>query len=341
LSTPTANFYNQIMNRKAVALLSGGLDSRLAIRVVQEQGIEIEALNFRTIFGCCKDEASGAAHELGVRLTVVGMDESYLDMVKRPRYGYGKGINPCVDCRIYLFDLARKFMDQVGANFVISGEVVGQRPMSQKRRDLDIIARDAGLEELLLRPLSAKLLPPTLPERLGIVDRERLFGFEGRSRKGLIELARQYGFTEIPQPSTGCALTEPLFANKVRDLIDLSPRARQWDFELLRVGRHFRYDSETKIVIGKDEAQNEHLRLVADQDRAPTCWIVEPENFRGPTALVTGPYSQTVLAYASGLILKYSKSYDPQNAMISRTVKGHREICTATESDLWLAAVAI
>lgn len=312
------------MNRKAVALLSGGLDSRLAIRIVQEQGIEVEALNFRTIFGCCKDEAGLAACELGVRLTVLSMDDRYLDIIKRPRYGYGKGINPCVDCRIYLFELARKFMDQIGASFVISGEVVGQRPMSQKRRDLDIIARDAGLEDLLLRPLSAKLLPPTLPERLGVVDRERLYGIEGRSRKGLIELAHQFGFTDIPQPSTGCALTEPLFANKVRDLIELSPLARQWDYELLRIGRHFRYDSQTKIVLGKDETHNEQLRLMAKQDRASACWIVEPENFRGPTALVAGPYSQEVLEYTGALILRYSKHYEPDDARLVYEVSNQR-----------------
>jgi len=317
------------MNRKAVALLSGGLDSRLAIRIVQQQGIEVEALNFRTIFGCCKDEAFGAASELAVRLTVVSMDERYLEIIKRPRYGYGKGINPCVDCRIYLFELARKFMDQVGASFVVSGEVVGQRPMSQKRRDLDIIARDAGLEDLLLRPLSAKLLSPTLPERLGLVDRERLFGIEGRSRKGLIELARQFGFDDIPQPSTGCALTEPLFANKVRDLIELSPLARQWDYELLRVGRHFRYDSKTKIVIGKEEAHNEQLRLMAKQDRAPECWLVEPVNFRGPTALVTGPFSDAALDYTGGLILRYSKDADSAPPQLMCDRQGQQTFCFA------------
>jgi hypothetical protein len=312
------------MNRKAVALLSGGLDSRLAIRILQQQGIAIEALNFRTIFGCCKDEASQAAHELGVRLTVVGMDESYLDIIKRPKYGYGKGINPCVDCRIYLFEIARKFMDEVGASFVVSGEVVGQRPMSQKRRDLDIIARDAALEDLLLRPLSAKLLPPTLPERLGVVDRERLFGVEGRSRKGLIELARQFGFNEIPQPSTGCALTEPLFANKVRDLIELAPQARQWDFELLRIGRHFRFDVDTKVVLGRDERQNEQLRLMAAQDNASPCWVVEPENFTGPTALVTGPHREDAAQFVTGLIARYSRSCDPDKSTVACEVNGRR-----------------
>jgi hypothetical protein len=329
------------MNRKAVALLSGGLDSRLAIRLIREQGIEVEALNFRTIFGCCKDEASRAAADLGVRLTVVGMDERYLDIVKRPRYGYGKGINPCVDCRIYLFEIARKFMDQVNASFVISGEVVGQRPMSQKRRDLDIIARDAGLEDLLLRPLSAKLLPPTLPERLGLVDRERLLGIEGRSRKQLIELARQFGFPDIPQPSTGCALTEPLFAKKVRDLIELSPNARQWDFELLRVGRHFRYDSQSKIVLGKDESQNEQLRRMAQQDRASTCSIVEPENFRGPTALITGTVTTELLDFVGGLILRYSKSYEPSNARLVYEMNDERRVFLATPNEPAVAAETI
>ncbi len=322
------------MDRKAVALLSGGLDSRLAIRILQQQGVEIEALNFRTIFGCCKDEASQAAYELGVRLTVVGMDDRYLEVIKRPKYGYGKGINPCVDCRIYLFEIARKFMDQVGASFVVSGEVVGQRPMSQKRRDLDIIARDAALEDLLIRPLSAKLLPPTLPERLGIVDRERLYGIEGRSRKGLIDLARQFGFNEIPQPSTGCALTEPLFANKVRDLIELAPHAHQWDFELLRIGRHFRFDVDTKVILGRDERQNEQLRLMAAQDNASPCWLVEPKNFTGPTALVTGPHSEEVVHFASGLIARYSRSCDPDTSTVVCEINGQRTSMPVCEHEL-------
>jgi hypothetical protein len=269
------------------------------------------------------------------------MDDRYLDVVKRPRYGYGKGINPCVDCRIYLFELARRFMDQVGASFVISGEVIGQRPMSQKRRDLDIIARDAGLEELLLRPLSAKLLPPTLPERIGIIDRERLFAIEGRSRKGLIELAHQFGFQEIPQPSTGCALTEPLFANKVRDLIDFSPEARQWDFELLRVGRHFRFDSDSKVVIGKDESQNEQLRRMAEHDRAGECFVLEPENFPGPTALVIGPASEELFQFAAGLILRYSKSFEPQNARLTCIAQGESRVMTANPNELAVAAETI
>ena len=143
----------------------------LAIRIMQAQGIEVEALNFKTMFTCCQDLSAQAAHRLGVRLTVVSQEDDYLELIKNPRFGYGKGANPCVDCRIYMFERAQKFMEQIGADFIVSGEVVGQRPMSQKRRDLDVISHQSGLEDLLLRPLSAKLLLPTLPERKGLVDR--------------------------------------------------------------------------------------------------------------------------------------------------------------------------
>ena len=164
------------------------------------------------------------------------------------------------------------------------------------------------------------------------MDRERLHGIEGRSRKGLIELAHQFGFQEIPTPSTGCALTEQLFAPKVRDLIELAPDARQWDYELLRVGRHFRFDSKTKVVLGRDESQNEQLRLMAAQDRASHCWIVEPENFRGPTALVTGPFSEAALEFTGGLMLRYSKA-DPETARIVCRLDGRSEICAASGTE--------
>ena len=199
---------------RCIALLSGGLDSMLAIRIMQEQGIEVEALNFKTMFTCCQDTSAQVARDLGVNLTIIGQEDDYLDLVRNPEYGYGKGANPCVDCRIYMFERAKKFMHQVDAQFIISGEVVGQRPMSQKRSDLDTISYQSGLEDLLLRPLSAKLLPPTKPEREGLVDREKLYGVQGRSRKFLIELAHKYNLKEIPTPSTGCSLTEPEFGRK-------------------------------------------------------------------------------------------------------------------------------
>ena len=301
---------------RCVALLSGGLDSMLAIRLMQEQGIEVEALNFKTIFTCCQDVSAHAARELGVRLTVVTQDDDYLDLVRRPRFGYGKGANPCVDCRIYMFQIADRFMRDAGARFVVSGEVVGQRPMSQKRRDLDIISHHSGLKDLLLRPLSAKLLPPTLPEREGIVDREKLCAVRGRSRKELIELADRLGVTHIPTPSTGCALTEPQFGRKVHDLVQLDPGAQRWDFELLKTGRHFRHSTDTKVVLGRNEAENETLRYMHSLPEAASRAHLEPHNFLGPTDLVIGPPTHDAIAFASGLILRYAKHYDPLDAQV-------------------------
>ena len=291
---------------RCIALLSGGLDSMLAIRLMQDQGIEVEALNFKTMFTCCQDTSAQAARSLGVPMTIIGQEDDYLDLVREPQYGYGKGANPCVDCRIYMFDRARSYMKEMNAQFIISGEVVGQRPMSQKRRDLDIIATQSDLEDLLLRPLSAKLLPPTLPEREGWVDRELLYGIQGRSRKQLIELAKNYGFPDIPTPSTGCALTEPEFGRKVHDLIQIQVGDKPWDYQLLTTGRHFRFDDTTKVILGRDHDENNQLRYLHTLEDATSQVLLEPENFKGPLGLVTGNDSEDAVHFAGGLVLRYS-----------------------------------
>ena len=310
------------MTTRAVALLSGGLDSMLAIRILQEQGVEVEALNFQTIFTCCKDNAAQAAHDLGVRLTILGQEDDYIELVRNPRYGYGKGANPCVDCRIYMFVRAKAFMHEVGASMIVSGEVLGQRPMSQKRRDLDTIAHQAQLDGLLLRPLSAKLLPPTLPELSGQVDRKRLYSYSGRSRKGLIALAQQFGFKNIPSPSTGCSLTETLFAGKVHDLIQLDPNSERWDFELLNVGRHLRMDAHTKVVVGRNASENESLNARYRERESRASALLVPIGFAGPTVMLIGPPTDGALQFAGGLLLRYTKRYDPENALVERDLAG-------------------
>lgn len=317
------------MTRSCVVLLSGGLDSMLAIRIMQEQRIEVEALNFKTIFTCCQDQSAQTARDLGVRLTVVGQEDDYLDLVKSPQFGRGKGANPCVDCRIYMFEKAKRFMHQIGADFIVSGEVAGQRPMSQKRRDLDRIAYHSDLEDLLLRPLSAKLLRPTLPEREGWVDRNQLYAFEGRSRKRLIALAKRLGLNEIPTPSTGCSLTEPKFSKKVFDLIDAPGTSRRWDFEMLKIGRHFRYDSETKVIVGRDAAENDQLRYAHELPDATSTAALVPENFLGPQALVIGPRTDEAIAFAASLMLRYSRGFDPAQA----AVRVDDQIINASENE--------
>ncbi|MGE0759239.1 MAG: hypothetical protein AB7F89_10335 [Pirellulaceae bacterium] len=301
---------------RCVALLSGGLDSMLAVRTMQKHGIEVEALNFQTIFTCCQDQAGRAARELGVRLTVLSQEDDYLDLIKYPRFGYGKGANPCIDCRIYMFRRARRFMEQVGAQFLVSGEVLGQRPKSQKRRDLEIIAFHSQVEELLLRPLSARLLPVTLPEQKGWVDRERLFAFRGRGRKELIRLAHEYGFASIPAPSTGCALTEPRFSRKVHDLIELDPDSTRWDFELLKLGRHFRYDAHTKVIVGRRESENDRLKYQFELPEARQVTMLWPYSFAGPRVLLIGARNEGSLQFALALVLRFSKRLASDEAVV-------------------------
>jgi hypothetical protein len=320
------------MSVRCVALLSGGLDSMLAIRLMQQQQIEVHALNFQTIFTCCRDDAAQAARRLGVPLTVLTATDDYLELVRRPRFGYGRGANPCIDCRIAMFQQARQFMQQIDARFVVSGEVVGQRPMSQKRRDLDIIARHSGLDDLLLRPLSARLLPDTRPEREAWVDSGQLGDFSGRSRKGMIALARKFGFPDIPEPSTGCALTEVGFSRKVFDLIEFDPQSQRWDFELLRVGRHFRFGPDTKIIVGRHADDNARLQYLSQlpEKRCPA--LLEPRGFPGPTVLITGTVSEASQAEAIALMLRHSRAVPPQDARIVMTRGSEKRTLTLPSS---------
>jgi tRNA(Ile)-lysidine synthase TilS/MesJ len=291
------------MNRKGVALLSGGLDSTLAIKILLRQGIPIEAINFQTMFGCCKDDARRVAHELGVRFTMIPVGMDYVDLVKSPKYGVGRGINPCVDCRIYMFRLAKKFMDSIDASFVVSGEVLGQRPMSQRLDCFETIERDAGLEGRIVRPLSAKLLEPSQPEKEGAIRREELYDIQGRSRSRLLELAKAFGIENPPSPSTGCALTEPEFARKVKDIFQYREDYERWHFETLKIGRHFRIDPEAKAIFGRDAAENEFLEYLHPRKTV----LFTPLNFSGPSALLIGPSTSERLEQVSKMILNHTK----------------------------------
>ena len=251
-----------MLNKKAIALLSGGLDSSLAIKIMLEQGVEIEALNFATPFcqctrhsSGCKNEARKVAQQIGVQIKVVSLKDEYLDLVKNPPHGYGKNLNPCIDCRILLLKKAREYMPEIGASFVITGEVLGQRPMSQHRKALDMIERESGLEGLILRPLSAKLLPPTMPEKIGVVDREKLLKISGRSRKTQIELAREFSIIDYPCPAGGCLLTDKNFAAKMRDAMARSD-IKAHDIPILKIGRHLRLTDEFKLIVGRNEVEN-------------------------------------------------------------------------------------
>ncbi len=296
------------MKPKAIALLSGGLDSMLAIAMLKEQGVEVEAVHFQTMFGCCKDDARQAAHLLGVPFTTLSVGDDYLEVVRKPKYGYGRGVNPCVDCRGYMFDIAKTFMEKTGASFLVSGEVMDQRPMSQKLKDFRRVEESCGLQGRILRPLSAKRLPETEAEKKGWVDRSRLEGICGRSRKRLLEMAVHYGITDPPSPSAGCALTSPLFAKKVRDVFRHHPDYGRWEFEILRMGRHFRLDKKTKTVVARNEDQNAYLEALHPEGTA----LLSCENFGGPHALLIGESSEENVKKAGALMLRYAQKPLPE-----------------------------
>lgn len=319
----------------AVAMFSGGLDSSLAIRIMQRQGFRVHALFVETVFERCHDGVWQAAESLGVPLTVRPPQEDYLEVLRHPRFGYGQGANPCIDCRIYMCRVAKQMMEELGACVVVTGEVLGQRPMSQQRWQQHLVEKHSGLKGRLLRPLSAKLLPPTIPELEGLVDREQLYAFSGRSRKPLIELAHALGIQIIPQPSIGCLLTQPSFAPRVFDLLRHRPTAALWEFEILMVGRHLRIAPDTKIVVGRNEEENGILRTTFFAHRPPDCAYLHPQNFMGPDILVVGNLSEENLRLALSLVVRYTnKRKLPDRPVVQVTFPHTEELREVQTVDL-------
>jgi len=323
------------MKRKALALLSGGLDSTLAVKVMLDQGIEVEALNFTSPFctctgknAGCKSEAARVAEEFDIPIKVMNKGIEYLEIVRNPRHGYGKAINPCIDCRIFLLKKAKEYMAESGADFVITGEVLGQRPMSQRRDTLRTIERESGLEGLLLRPLSAKHFTPTLPETEGWVDREKLLAIQGRSRKEQMELAEELDVKNYPCPAGGCMLSEVSFAPKVRDIFEHSDELDMRDFRILKLGRHFRLGPQTKLLVGRNELENSTLTAQMQTGEASIRWI----EGSSPLGVVMGLVTPEFLETASRIILRYTKAPGGASCAI-KVIRGEdEEILTVTSS---------
>jgi tRNA-specific 2-thiouridylase len=245
--------------------------------------------------------ASELSKNAGIELKIVELNEEFLDIVRHPKHGYGKNINPCIDCKILMLRKAREMMESSGAAFLISGEVLGQRPMSQHQSALDMILKEAGVEGLLLRPLSAKHLEPTVPEQKGWVDREKLFDFSGRTRRPQMELAVMLGVIDYPNASGGCLLTDPLFTKRLRDLMKFGVYDMK-NVALLKVGRHYRFAADAKLIVGRDETENIDIeKLAQDGDTL----FVPPEDLAGPSALGRGNFSEEQLRLSAGIIARY------------------------------------
>ena len=294
-----------VMTRvKALGLLSGGLDSILATEMIQKQGIEVVAFNVKSPFCLCKKggcAAVDASKQLNVPLKVVAAKEDYLRMVRSPKHGYGRNMNPCIDCRIYLLKKAKKYAKEIGAIFLFTGEVLDERPMSQHYPALKLIETEAGLKGKVLRPLSAKLLPETEVEKQGLVDRAKLLDIQGRSRKPQLKLAEEFNINDYPCPAGGCLLTYEEYAKKIQDLFDHKKRVSMADIALLRVGRHFRF-GKNKIIVGRNEEENK--LLIAHKTKNE--YYFELPDVVGPVTILQGPKTKKAIETAAKLTASYS-----------------------------------
>ncbi len=289
---------------KAVLLFSGGLDSRLAAKILQEQGIKLECMFFILPFGggCCNDKFCALNFSQKNLLKLQYIDctkgkllQEYLNLIKKPKYGHGSGLNPCIDCRIFMLKKAKKYADKNKIEIIATGEVLGERPMSQHRNALDIAEKYSNLKGRLLRPLSAKLLPETQAEKKGLIKRNKLLDIKGRSRKKQIELAKKYKIT-FPTPAGGCLLCDKEFCKKLKDLLSLKKKITNQDIELLKLGRHFRFKNN-KIIVGRNEQEN---KLISKFKGI----LLEPKDIPGPTTLLQGKN----IKLAAQLTVSHSKA---------------------------------
>ena len=319
---------------KAVALISGGLDSLLAAKIIQDQGVHVEGINFYT--GFCveghthairnkdkqkakRNNALWVAEQLGIKLHIIEVIEEYKDVVLNPKHGYGQNMNPCLDCKIFMVNKAQAWawMEENQFDFIITGEVIGQRPKSQRKDTMPVIARESGADDRLLRPLCAKNLPATLAEREGWVNRDDLYDFHGRNRKPQIALAHKFGFTDFAQPAGGCCfLTDQSYSSKLKDL--WSARGERTyeldDIMLLKVGRHVRPQPHYKLIIGREEGENNYLSGYRNEFTS-----IKTISHKGPLALIDGKVNDADLAEAAAIVARYSQGRDADSVEVEIT----------------------
>ncbi|WP_456322781.1 argininosuccinate synthase domain-containing protein [Hydrogenimonas sp.] len=293
--------------RKAIALFSGGLDSTLAIHLVKSQGVEVIALNIDIGFGSTKsklEHMQNMCDQVGVELRTLDIRDQYLrEILFNPKYGYGKNFNPCIDCHGNMFKIAKELMEPWGADFLISGEVVGQRPMSQRRDALDLVTGLSETDDILLRPMSAKALPPTLPEREGWVDREKLLGITGRNREVQLKLAKEIGLENFEKPGGGCLLTDENFSKKLAEFVEHDTLEVE-DIALLKCGRHLRLPDGAKLVIGRHKEDNEMIEAAI----TPKYTKIKLLNAVGPIAAISANASELDKELAAKLTATYGKT---------------------------------
>lgn len=288
------------MSLKAIALVSGGLDSALAAKIIKLQGVEVIGIAFITPFTC--PETKSLAQSIGIQIYPHEVSLEYLDLLRNPRFGFGKNLNPCIDCHIFMLKKARELMSEYKADFIVSGEVLGQRPMSQNSASLKKIEKESGLDGLLIRPLSARLLPETMVERNGWVKRNLLYGFSGRSRKPQMELVKKIGLQGFGQPAGGCLLTDAGFSQRLKDLLNYQRELNLDDIQLLKLGRHFRLNRTAKLIVGRNQQENQRLINFANTGKI----ILRSKEVPGPTAILdTKDAGKELLDLSAGIVARY------------------------------------
>ena len=298
----------------------------LAVEIVRRQGIEVIATFFETPF-FRPERAWAAAKRLAVPFKSVDITSRHLLIVLNPPHGYGGHMNPCIDCHALMFKAAGELLKKEGASFLVTGEVLGQRPLSQNRSSLKVVAAESGMEDLLVRPLSARLLPPSLPEREGWINRELLYGFQGRSRKPQMRLAEQFGIKDYEAPAGGCLLTDKFYSRRLKDLLLHSKGAPTVnELDLLRLGRHLRLNQSVKAIVGRNESENEKIVQLAGEDGI----LMTPESFPGPTVLVTGTPLEHDIAMAANITLSYSDAETGCSSTVRVEEKGRGRTISAT-----------
>ena len=312
---------------KAICVFSGGLDSMLAAELIRAQGIDVLALFFETPF-FKSGKAKKSARAMDLPFKVVDITRRHLEVVKEPKHGYGGNMNPCIDCHALMFRIAGEMLEEEGADFVFTGEVLGQRPMSQNKRSLELVAAESALNRFLLRPLSAKLLAPTIPEEKRWVQRDRLLDFQGRSRKPQMEMAQRFNIMEYPSPAGGCLLTEKGFSRRLKDLLTSKIDVETRELELLKLGRHFRIAPHTKIVVGRNKRENETIRSLASKNDT----ILRSVSVPGPTVLVSGELPENTLDIACAITVAYSDAgeLDAGEVRIEEGLRENRVVSVRT-----------
>jgi tRNA-specific 2-thiouridylase len=297
---------------KAISIFSGGLDSILAAVLIRESGVEVLPVFFSTPF-FTPEKAKKSADNIKLPLKVIDITDRYFTLLKKPKHGFGGNMNPCIDCHALMLKIAGEMLETENADFIISGEVLGQRPMSQNRGSLCIVEKESTMLGLVLRPLSARLLPKTVPELNGWVDKKNLLGLSGRSRKPQMELARRFNIQEYPAPAGGCLLTDPVFSRRLKDLMVNNEVLKRNEVELLKLGRHFRISPEVKIVVGRNMKENERILSLAGESSN----IFNTINIPGPVVFVSGRRSPEIDMLAASMTVSYSdaKSGDTEIAL--------------------------